>query len=274
MIKSFKLRRILSMLMVLLLMAGVAACSKDNSIGDKSNVSSDTENGATVKIDKKVVKKDEEWISIEANIPVVTGIKDENVQNRINSMLENAGMKFIDDLEKQSKEALEYAKTAGYDYIPYYAGITFEEKFNKNGLLSLYVVYDQYTGGAHGSHDDITYNFDLAKGELIPLSELFNADYDYKAAIDKSITAQIENINEQYKEEAVKNGENPEDAYAPYSGFSGIAKDQHYYIKNSAIVIYFPLYEIAPYAAGIPEFEIPLSEIEAGIKAAYLEKLK
>lgn len=274
MISSFKIRRVLSILMIMLLMAGVTACSKDNSTGDKSNVSSDTENGATVKIDKKVVKKDEEWISIEANIPVVTGIKDENVQNRINSMLEDAGMKFIDDLEKQSKEALEEAKTVGYDYIPYYAGITFEEKFNKNGILSLYVVYDQFTGGAHGSHDDISYNFDLATGELIPLSELFNADYDYKASIDKSITAQIEKINEQYKEEAVKNGENPEDAYAPYAGFSGIAKNQQYYIKDGSIVIYFPLYEIAPYAAGIPEFEIPLSEIESGIKAEYLQKLK
>jgi len=274
MVSNFKIRRILSMLMVLLLMAGLAACSNGNSADDKSNTASDSKNETAVKIDKKVVKKDEEWISIEANIPVVTGIKDENIQKHINSMLEDAGMKFIDGLEKQSKEALDESKTVGYDYIPYYAGITFEEKFSRDGLLSLYVVYDQFTGGAHGSHDDITYNFDLATGELIPLSELFSADYDYKAAIDKSITAQIEKINEQYKEEAVKNGENPEDAYAPYAGFGGIAKDQQYYIKDGAIVIYFPLYEIAPYAAGIPEFEIPLSEIESGIKAEYLQKLK
>lgn len=273
MISSFKIRKIISLLMVLLLTAGLAACSKGNSTGD-NNAPSDSKNETTVKVDSKAVNKDEEWISVEASIPVVTGIKDENVQNRINSMLEDAGMKFIDDLEKQSKEALEEANTVGYDYIPYYAGITFEEKFNKNGILSLYVVYDQFTGGAHGSHDDISYNFDLATGELIPLSELFNADYDYKASIDKSITAQIEKINEQYKEEAVKNGENPEDAYAPYAGFSGIAKDQQYYIKDGSIVIYFPLYEIAPYAAGIPEFEIPLSEIKSGIKAEYLQKLK
>ncbi|AHM58219.1 hypothetical protein EAL2_808p07160 (plasmid) [Peptoclostridium acidaminophilum DSM 3953] len=271
---SFKIRRILSILTIMLLMAGVAACSKDNSTRDKSSVSSDTENVAAVKVDTKVVKKDEAWISIEANIPVVTGINNENVQKLINDMLEDAGIKFVNNLEQQSKEALEYAKTAGYDYIPYYAGITFEEKFNRNGILSLYVVYDQYTGGAHGSHDDITYNFDLATGEIIPLSELFNEDYNYAATIDKNITAQIEKMNKQYRDEAIKNGENPDDAYAPYSGFNGIANDQQYYIKGGSIVIYFPLYEIAPYAAGIPEFEIHLSEIESGIKAAYLQKLK
>jgi len=42
-------------------------------------------------------------------------------------------------------------------------------------------------------------------------------------------------------------------------GFQGIGEDQDYYLQDGALVVVFQQYEIAPYAAGIPEFKIPLN---------------
>ena len=41
--------------------------------------------------------------------------------------------------------------------------------------------------------------------------------------------------------------------------FKGIGDNVQYYLTKDDIVIFFQLYEIAPYSAGIPEFKIPYS---------------
>ncbi|MFD0714647.1 RsiV family protein [Paenibacillus sp. GCM10027626] len=43
------------------------------------------------------------------------------------------------------------------------------------------------------------------------------------------------------------------------SPFKTIDKDQRYYLRGNAIVVYFSLYEYYPYVEGIPAFAIPLS---------------
>ncbi|MFA7078597.1 MAG: RsiV family protein [Syntrophomonas sp.] len=50
-----------------------------------------------------------------------------------------------------------------------------------------------------------------------------------------------------------------------------MAENQSYYIQNGVLVVYFSQYEIAPYAAGIPEFKIPLSNFQDGIRADLLQ---
>ena len=47
--------------------------------------------------------------------------------------------------------------------------------------------------------------------------------------------------------------------------------NQKFYLDDSKIVIYFDLYEIAPYAAGIPEFPIIVENIKPQIKEDYIE---
>jgi hypothetical protein len=42
--------------------------------------------------------------------------------------------------------------------------------------------------------------------------------------------------------------------------------DQHFYMTDDALVIFFDLYEIAPYASGIPTFEIPYDDLTDFLK--------
>jgi hypothetical protein len=130
---------------------------------------------------------------------------------------------------------------------------------NDDDYLSIYLTYYEYTGGAHGSHYDLVYNFDMATGERIELKDLFKADADYVALLNKEIQAQIEAI-------AKSNEEIRGEAFNPYTGFQSISDNQQFYITDDSIVVIFGLYEIAPYAAGIPSFEIPFEKLEGVLK--------
>ncbi len=217
---------------------------------------------------KKISIK-EEWIDEDISMPVVAGLSDGKVQEKINAMIEKEIMDFKNEFEPMAKEAYEDMKNFEPNPRPYVASISFEEKCNQEGILSLYVVYYEYTGGAHGMHNDISYNIDLETGELITYDSLFKEDFNYKSVIDKNIYRQIDEIKQQYINEALSRGESAEDAFIPYQAFGGIADDQPFYIKDDRIGVYFGLYEIEAYAAGIPTFEIPVSELKDGLNPKY-----
>lgn len=45
--------------------------------------------------------------------------------------------------------------------------------------------------------------------------------------------------------------------------FTSIGPDQEFFLTRDALVLYYQVYELAPYAWGFPEFAIPLYELEA-----------
>lgn len=219
-----------------------------------------------VKVDTKKINDEEEYFQGNINIPVISGLEDEKIQNKLNKMFEEEAIEFKDEVKGFAKEGADDAKKFNYEMRPYVADVTFQEKKNEKDLLSIYVVYYQYTGGAHGMHDDVTYNIDLKTGELIELKDLFKEGYDYKKAINEKIKAQINEIQEEYKERALSEGQKTEDIYLPYQGFKEIGEDQNFYLEDDKLIIYFGLYEIECYAAGIPTFEIYFSDLEEGLK--------
>ncbi|MPM36569.1 hypothetical protein SDC9_83168 [bioreactor metagenome] len=85
---------------------------------------------------------------------------------------------------------------------------------------------------------------------------------DYKEIIDKEIENQIKEL-----------GKKEKDLDKVYD-FYGIKENQKFYLEDEKIVIYFDLYDIAPYAAGIPEFPIIVDNIKNQIKEEYLEVVK
>ncbi|QZY53950.1 DUF3298 and DUF4163 domain-containing protein [Crassaminicella profunda] len=213
-----------------------------------------------VKVHTKKIKENKEYFEADVKIPVLSGLKDEKIQEKINQMFKKEALDFKDEIEKWAKEGAEDAKKYDYEMRPYSVYVDFEEKKNEQDLLSIYITYYEYTGGAHGMHNDITYNIDLKTGKLIELKDLFKENYDYEKVINEKIKEQIDRINK-------PSGENSsEDDYIYYQGFEGIRKDHSFYLKDNKLGIYFGLYEIAPYAAGIPTFEIPLSTFENGLK--------
>lgn len=221
---------------------------------------------SAVSVDSKKTRESDEYFEANIETPVISGLKDEKVQDLINKRFEEEALKFRDGIKNSAKKDHEEAQKSGYNLNKYSAYVSFEEKRNQGDLLSIYVTYYQYTGGAHGMHNDIAYNVHLKTGKLIELKDLFKEDVDYKKIIDSKIKEQIKALNEDEKNFLVKSGQKEEDFYPVYEGFDGISENQSCYLTDDKLGIYFGLYEIAPYAAGVPTFEISLNDLSEYMK--------
>ena len=89
-----------------------------------------------------------------------------------------------------------------------------------------------------------------------------NKRYLYDNIINEEIRNQIE--------ELIKLDEQNKGVYE----FKSIEDKQKFYIQDDNIVVYFDLYDIAPYAAGVPEFPITSKNIENQIELEYMTLIK
>lgn len=171
--------------------------------------------------------------------------ENEHVKNKINIALKEQiyeFKKYIEDIYNETmsttpKEIVE--NSASFDF----KGMsTFEYEVVDN-ILSIRLNLIQFTGGAHPMTYVRDFNFDLNTGNVVKFKDLFNEEgkKTYKQIVDKII---VDTMNS-----------NPDNYFT--TEFKGIGDNVQYYLTKDNVVIFYQLYELAPYAAGIPEFKIP-----------------
>ena len=129
--------------------------------------------------------------------------------------------------------------------------VEFNVTYNKNCTLSLYFDRYEYTGGAHGMTYRSSDTWNLQKGIRMELTDFFPDKENYTEWIQKNIIDQI-------KQEMKKDNAMFFDEYADLVKENFNAKN--FNLSEDGVVIYFQLYEIAPYASGIQTFTIPYSK--------------
>jgi hypothetical protein len=139
----------------------------------------------------------------------------------------------------------------GFPVRKYEAYTDYTVTYNTDNILSLYFDQYEYTGGAHGMTYRISDNWDLYSGSRISLEDLFPNMTDYEEYIMNTIIQQIDadmaSGNQMYFED--------------YEQLVRESFDSnHFYLAEEGVVLYFDLYDIAPYAAGMPTFIIPYGE--------------
>ncbi len=183
----------------------------------------------------KVIREKTNFINIDVVIPQIVGLCDENKEKDINNEILNWTNLWIKDTKDTSEDI---KPTIPYELMARYV-LT-----NNQDILSFYIDYYQFSGGAHGITTRNTYNIDIQSGNKLMLKDLFKEGYDYKTYINNEIRKQI--------------SIHPEYYFTGKEGFNGIKENQDFYIRDNKIVIHFPYYEIAPYVTGMPEFEIEM----------------
>jgi len=163
--------------------------------------------------------------------PVIRGMEDTSVQKHVNDKLKDISqVKPI-----PSDEKLEYSYTGD-----------FEIEFFKKHLVVVEVNGSQYYfGAAHPMPTKIYSNIDLVSGTFYELKDLFKEGAPYVKVISDIVEQQI----------------NEQDINIFPDSYKGIQPDQPFYVNEESLFIYFAPYEITPYVAGFPTFEIPFSEI-------------
>ncbi len=210
-------------------------------------------NNIIANIDTQTITKNNKYINSIINIPIIM-LNNKDISKNINDEITNSIMKFFNDSQNQAKEYNDSLSEVENKFI---ANVDFDVKKNSNNILSILVKYYKYAGGAHGYYENVAYNIDAKSGKILTLDNLFQEGINYKNIINEEIRRQIQELIKLDKE---NNG-----VYE----FKGIEDKQKFYIQDDNLVIYFDLYDIAPYAASIPEFPINVGKIDHILKTEY-----
>lgn len=164
--------------------------------------------------------------------PVVSGLAKPAVQQKINEDVLNLENIIIKDQGYYGNHRTEIWGS-------------YEIKTNEKGILSISIFNDAYSGGVHGLDILKSLTIDTDTGRVYSLKDLFREGVDYVGILSEIIRRQIKERNIYLLRE-----------------FRGIRPDQDYYIADRSLVVYFQLYEIAPYASGFPYFPISVYELK------------
>lgn len=201
-----------------------------------------------VNVVDKIYKSKNDYLQIDVIIPQIKGLTNEDKENKINNLIVNWTEEWINDVKYIADD---YFKNGTPPLNPYQLMSKYKITSLRN-IISLYIDYYQYTGGAHGATTRKSYNVDEITGEILTLKDLFKEEYNYKDIIDSSIKNEI--------------SKNPDIYFSGKEGFNGIDEKTKFYIEDGNLVIYYGEYEIAPYVTGIPEFRMPLNIFEENFK--------
>jgi hypothetical protein len=168
------------------------------------------------------------------------------VPRAVNMRNQNAQKSINDAINRQV-----YAMLKDFGYFEQPSSISiygfYEVKTNERGLLSISLnIYSYPEKAAHGTTVIKSLTFDIATGKVYSLGELFAPGSHYVQRISDQIQAQI--------------AERDVPVLQP---FTAIRPDQDYYVADKALVVYFQLYELTPYAYGFPMFPISVYSLES-----------
>ncbi len=157
------------------------------------------------------------------------------------------------ELFRKAEEEARGAAEQEYDFTLH----SFVKTFTVPRLDSKYtsVALDTYRfdGGAHGTTVRRGNTWDLTKGIQVPLSYFFRKNAPYRRVILNEISKQI--VNQKDKGEIIF-FENPiGNARKSFS-------ERNYYLTHNSVTIFYPLYSLAPYYAGILTYKVPFSVLE------------
>lgn len=192
-----------------------------------------------------VVNKVEDGIRIQTAIPVFTGF---SAAKELNEKIRKISADGIAELKQTAKD-LGVSSTAGTLYFHNYY-----DYFWDNNVLSVLISNGNYTGGAHGLQWIIAFNVNITTGEFYETpGDLFKDSGAGTKLITDKIIADIQKQSTGFFPEAVKTVRDKKGNYS-------------FYLDGQNLVVYFDLYEITPYAAGIPSFTIPLANLETKLR--------
>ena len=141
-----------------------------------------------------VIKEDQEALKVDMVFPLVQGMKDKRVEEKINQIIQKDILNFKNQLQSESEDYLKLARSEGWEIRKYVATTYYIVHYQKDNLLSLSVFYYSYTLGAHGYTLQRAYNFNLENGKEILLSDILKEKKDDVDIINQEIKRQV-NLN-------------------------------------------------------------------------------
>lgn len=212
--------------------------------------------GNNISLTFKEMKSAQKYINEDLKIPILTGIKDAKIQNKINNSLKDDVLEFKRQMEEAANEDGVKAKKEGKTFKNYVISNNPIITYNKNNIVSISNLYYEFINGRH-YYIRVTYNFNINTGVPIGLKDLFNPGAPYIELVNKEIKKQLAANKTMYSSEAAQN-------------FKGISEGHPFYLEDANIVLFFSFNEIAPTISEIPIIKLPFKAFTGYIKPMFL----
>jgi hypothetical protein len=146
--------------------------------------------------------------------------------------------------------------------LPYFYQVIYSPSRIDHGVLSLSGTQNIYSGGTHGALSCVSVNYDLTTGDILTLGSIMHMD----ATKEQFIQIIIEKLASQAEELQLFAGFE-DGVYQRLGGDENLYED--FFFTTTGLNFYFAPYEIAPYAAGVINVEIPYHELTGLIYDGY-----
>ena len=163
----------------------------------------------------------------------------------------------VEQREESLSEARKYGDLYSWDYT-----IKLYDTYATAGALSLHFMEINYSGGIHPMHARYSYNFDLATGEQLTLSDLYDP---------KNLNAEealIRLLTQELREKSDNLFSDPEQIIR--SCFDGPSALSIWRFTEEGLCITFSPYMIAAYGAGYIEAVVPYGKLDGILKSDYM----
>jgi len=212
-----------------------------------------------IKIYSKTIRYKDDYTEVNMKIPVIEGMDNTELMDRLNQEFEKKALDFKKETEKAVKEVIVESKKEGWPLRTGSVYTEFEAQINDNKTMNIAVTYYQYTGGAHGYSYKETVNLDLENEKELSLKELFAGSDTYLQVLTDEILKEMHKQKDDLFPETLENFK--------------ASDDLKFYLTDDAIVFYFDPYEVGPYASGIVEFKVPYDSLRDVLNKDYAERL-
>ncbi len=183
-------------------------------------------------------------------------------------------LEFVDD-EFADITLTEFLNASRRDFLTNYSDYGLE--FNSFGNWELNITYTiyqysediisiqfdiyEYSGGAHGLSYFETFTFDLANQSVLTLGDLFQEEFDPLVTIAPIVQADLE----------AQLGEMSDSQWIQDGTGSNINNYGNFVVTSDSLILLFPPYQVAAYAAGPQIVEIPLTDLQAILAPPFLQ---
>ena len=171
--------------------------------------------------------------------------------------LSNLNDTFQINVERHLEEAMKAADPERPDHFQFQT--KYEIPYNTDRYISVIQQYYAFTGGAHGNTFYDIGTYDMKKGTVVTLNDVFAPKVNYSKLLTRIVRKQIK---EQGKSDQ-------------YRYFKVVEPDVQFYLSPEGLVILYPPYGIAPYVEGTIRFVIPWEEIRSKLNPDFdIEEVK
>ncbi len=183
------------------------------------------------------IQEKTDYVNIKIKLPLIFGFSKADELNQI--------------IAKKTEESIKEIREAGLamqEQGSEFAAVLHSEYnyFHNDDIVSLWISWDNYTGGAHGLYWVDSYTFNTESGKIYDFPSLFSEESEGVEQVTAEMLDEIKSdVYFSTAAETIKN----------YQG------QYNFLINGDKLIVYFPLYEIAPYAAGIRSFEFDQKEL-------------